>query len=85
MITGKDFNILAQKAHFLGGLAAVWGSAVLFSAPIYGAIGITVFAVVKEFWYDQHYETPEIRGSNSLDFLFYVFGAGIALTTCLLK
>jgi hypothetical protein len=38
-----------------------------------------LFAAVKEFWYDHTYESPQTRGSDLEDFLFYVLGAAAEL------
>jgi len=79
MITTKLFNQVAQGGHFCAGLAAVWGGAALFGRPVIGALLITTWAAVKEFWYDKNFETEEVRGSDLEDFLFYTGGAAVAL------
>lgn len=78
MISQHDYNVLAQKAHFLAGIVAVFASQIFFHNRNYGAVAIILFALVKEFWYDENYETPEIRGSSAQDFLFYFIGAVFA-------
>lgn len=94
MITDKQFNILAQKAHFVAGLAAVWGAAVLIpqlgQMPMRdgaraGLCALIVFAMIKEFWYDYKYETPEVRGSSLEDFAFYALGAIVAYAACVAR
>jgi hypothetical protein len=74
-------DTVAQSSHiwFGGWVVFVFG---LWTSPWWGALAITIFAGIKEGWYDQNYETAEIRGSNLRDFVFYV--AGAALTALLL-
>jgi hypothetical protein len=38
-----------------------------------------LYASLKEFWYDQNYETEEQRGSNLEDWGFYMIGLVSAL------
>jgi hypothetical protein len=45
----------------------------MHAALIAAAVG-TVAAALKEFWYDQNYETVDTRGSNLLDFSMYEIG-----------
>jgi hypothetical protein len=54
--------MLAARAHFS-----------LKTALIVGAVGI-VAAAGKEFGYDAHFETTDARGSDLMDFSFYVLG-----------
>jgi len=81
MITDKQFDSLAQNAHMLGGSCAVFGCDALWGVrgKWAGAALIFVFALVKEFWYDERYETPEVRGSSAEDFIFYCVGILAAL------
>lgn len=77
------FNQVSQLAHIAGGLAVVFGSVVLFGTPMraveWWAFGVVAaLAAVKEFWFDQRYETDVVRGSNLEDWSFYLLGAGIA-------
>lgn len=75
------FNQVAQLGHFAGGLAGLWGWVVLFH-PSHLWIPMLVIAFVtglKEFWYDQHFETPVVRGSNLEDWTFYQIGSVVAL------
>jgi hypothetical protein len=75
------FNSVAQTGHTIAGALAVFAPLVLIG-PMWRFVGagvIVLWALVKEFWWDQHYETPEIRGSSLEDFTFYCVGAGIAL------
>jgi hypothetical protein len=80
-ITPKLFNQIAQAGHFAGGAAIVFGLVVLthhhsFAWPAF--LIVLALAGVKEFWYDEKYETAEVRGSSVEDFVFYAFGAGFA-------
>jgi hypothetical protein len=80
-VSASLFNQVSQLAHFAGGLAGLWGSVVLFH-PRHLWIPMLVIAGVtglKEFWYDQHYETPVVRGSNFEDWTFYQVGSLTAL------
>jgi hypothetical protein len=77
----KMFAFVAANAHWLTGIFVVFGF-VVFHRPTWLWYAVPSFAVltaVKEFWYDQHYEIPEIRQSNLQDFLFYQLGVVIGL------
>lgn len=87
MITEDAFYTLADRAHFLFAMTVVWGH-LLFCGEHY--VGYTIFgiiggAAVKEYWWDENYETAEIRGSNTRDFLGYTAGALIAIGLYVLK
>jgi hypothetical protein len=47
-------------------------------ALIVGGVAL-VAAAIKEFWYDQNYETTDERGSNLLDFSMYAVGIVLGL------
>jgi len=85
-ITDKQFDTLAQINHVLAGLL-VPTLAVAYcpvhNVPFYMAGAFALYAAVKEFWYDQNYETPEVRGSNLRDFLFYLLGDALAIVAYL--
>lgn len=75
-IDPSEFNMVSQNAHWEAGLAWVWG-AILLVGPqaMWWAFGIGIVAAgVKEFWYDEKYETIEVRGSSLEDFTFYCVG-----------
>ena len=40
---------------------------------------ISVFATIKEFWYDEAHENPLVRGSSPLDFGMYMAGVATAV------
>jgi len=82
MITDSEFYQISDRAHFLGASSAVLLPLALGFQPRWAFIvaGLMVlFAAVKEFYWDVHYETPEVAGSGLRDFLGYVLGAGTAL------
>lgn len=87
MIKISQFDWLAQKSHILSGALAVFAPLALSGekAMWIGALVITIWALVKEFWYDERYESKEERGSNFRDFFFYVSGAAIALSIWAIK
>ncbi len=58
---------IAQRFHFFSWL---W-----FGMLISCGVGL---AALKEFWYDEKYETPVTRGSSLKDFTFYILGIYIA-------
>lgn len=72
----KSLDSISQNAHMLTGASWTFLFIVLhhpgwlwYAIPFY----ITVTAW-KEFWYDDRFEIPEIRGSSPKDFLFYNIG-----------
>jgi hypothetical protein len=75
------FNEVAQASHFfiaawaIGTSEAIWRG----NAKFWACLGVVFFAAVKEFWYDHTYESPQTRGSDLEDFLFYVLGAAAEL------
>jgi hypothetical protein len=87
MIPEATFDTVSQLSHVGWGLAVVWGFA-LIGKPSWlwwvAPLG-TALAAVKEFFYDQHYETTEVRGSNLRDFLFYCVGIYSALVIYLIR
>jgi hypothetical protein len=87
-ITPKLFNQVAQLGHFAGGAAIVLATVVLWHdsrAPFAGFIGVLLAAGVKEFWYDEHYESTEVRGSSFEDFMYYMVGATAALIVAVVR
>lgn len=82
MISNKTAYQWAQNAHLLAGSTVVlltfdltanvkahWIVAALFFA-------LTAF---KEFYYDEHFETANERGSSVLDFAYYQAGVMLGL------
>lgn len=87
-ITPKLFNQVAQLGHFAGGAAIVLAFVVLWRVPYAEYVGfgiVAVAAAAKEFYYDEHYESTEVRGSSLEDFLFYLIGAGAAMLVALVR
>jgi hypothetical protein len=87
-ITRKLFNQVAQLGHFAGGAAITLATVVLWRAsyaPFAGFGIVVVLAAIKEFWFDEHYESAEVRGSNLEDFSFYLLGAGAAAIVALVR
>jgi len=74
LIGDGEFDTVAQSAHvFFGGwVVFVFG---LFTSPWWGVVAVLSFAAIKEGWYDQRYETSEVRGSNLRDWAFYLLGS----------
>lgn len=68
------FDTVAQSAHVWFGGWIVYTFALWTSAWI-GAAAVLLFAAVKEFWYDEKYESVYVRGSGWRDFAFYALGA----------
>ena len=76
-----SFNTVSQFAH--AGVAYSITLSVLMLGGIHAlywflpaSVGL---AAAKEFWYEYHYETVEVRGSSLQDFLFYSLGIGLAI------
>jgi hypothetical protein len=86
MITNKEFNLVSQISHTGWGLAITFaGKALLLGYWYLIFAGIYIaYALIKEFWYDSRYETPDVRGSNLEDFLFALLGTIIAIILILL-
>jgi ABC-type dipeptide/oligopeptide/nickel transport system permease component len=69
-------NMAAQIAHALAGYAAVL-TLVLLGVPhavVVACVIVTLYALVKEFWWDYKYEDAVTRGSSLEDFVFYIVG-----------
>jgi VanZ family protein len=81
MIDFKEFDFVAQNAHLCFGALMVFVPTYIFGpgALWYAMALFLVYALVKEFWYDERYETVEVRGSSLKDFLFYMLGAALGL------
>lgn len=78
VVVGKTlWNVTSQASHVAVSFAIMQivkhhGSHSL----IIMLIGL-LLAVIKEFWYDYHYETETERGSSLLDFVMYALGLGL--------
>lgn len=75
------YDEIGQTAHTLAGILVVLGPNALFGSRFMWAwvLALIIFAAVKEFWYDQNYETSDERGNNGKDFGFYILGLAIGL------
>lgn len=75
-LTNMPASWITQVAHF----AASYGIAMTFPEHRAAlALGITVYAAFKEFFFDIEYERPEVSGGwsgGAVDFLFLA-GGGI--------
>jgi hypothetical protein len=83
MIDNETFDKVAQNSHWAGGLALIYGSIALFGPDYlihFTLFGVT-YAAVKEFWWDYHYESTEVRGSSAEDFAYYCVGLAVALVS----
>jgi hypothetical protein len=86
----KAFNSVAQNAHMLSGAFIVFLPVVFHRASWLWYIipAYIILTAWKEFWYDVHYEIPEIRGSGLRDFIHYqswVVGLGLYFLSTLVK
>ena len=73
---GQNIQAVAACAHFFAAGYLIF----LFSGhALWAAVGITVYAAVKEFWFDAHYEAnpPQTTLDNFEDFAGYAAGAWI--------
>jgi hypothetical protein len=88
MIDDKTFNQVAQAGHFAGGSAIVLAVVVVTHehawAVLWGFLLVAALAGFKEFWWDEHYETAEVRGNGLEDFTFYMIGASAAALVAIL-
>jgi hypothetical protein len=81
-VSDREYDKLAQKAHLLGGAIVIWGSILFFgreSIP-FAWLAVLLLSGIKEFWWDETFETAEIRGSSLKDFAFYLLGAMLAIS-----
>ena len=80
MISSTDYEIAAQFAHFFTAAFLVSQLGRLgWKGLLVGSFGMLVFAVIKEFWYDQKHESLLVRGSSLLDFVMYTAGNALAV------
>jgi hypothetical protein len=81
-----SFNTVSQFAH-LGVSYSITLSVLTIGGlhSLYWFLPISVgAAAVKEFWYDEKYETAEVRGSSLEDFIVYLTGISGAIAFDLL-
>lgn len=79
MITEKEFDDIAQRAHLLFGIVVVLVPSYLWSPKYAWAYGtlLLIWAVWKEAYYDVYYEREEVRQSGLRDFVYYLIGVAI--------
>lgn len=75
-IVVDSLDFIAQNAHMLTGAVLVFlfmifrkMSWLWYVIPVY-----VLFFAWKEWYWDEHFEIPEVRGSNLKDFIFYQVG-----------
>lgn len=75
-MSDPSFNTVAQIAHVAVAYAVVLSLLlVLGPGSLYWLIPVSVgAAAIKEFWYDEKYESASVRGSSLEDFLWYCVG-----------
>lgn len=80
-IDPKLFNQISQLGHFAGGAAIVLAGAMFHRewVLIGTFVGLLILAGLKEFAYDEYFETAEVRGSSLEDFSFYALGGVLAV------
>jgi len=81
-LRNPTYNELAQAAHFFGAAFVVLASG-RFGPHLhwYFSAALIIYALLKEFWYDLHYERPEVSGGikgGIVDFSFYALGVLVA-------
>jgi hypothetical protein len=84
MIPEKEWNDLAQRAHWLGGLCAVLAGFIAdgWKGAIVGGFAIGIWATWKELWWDPHHENAaercDSRKGDWEDLAYYFVGIGLA-------
>jgi hypothetical protein len=85
-IANVTFDEVSQFAHFFTAYAIVLTGCFFGLIPgVVAAIGMFLFAIIKEFWFDMKYEDEATRGSSPRDFIFYCLGAGCSLAVFVVK
>jgi len=77
MIDSKTFDTVSQAAHVFFAAFVVLAFA-HYGLAILGGMLMFIFAALKEFWYDYHFESVAVRGSSARDFAFYLVGIALA-------
>ena len=75
--TGENQNFITFMAH--SGIAC--SVILMFRGNLFITALAVILAVIKEFWFDLHYELspPQTIGDSSLDFAGYLTGMVVAL------
>lgn len=83
VIALEDFYTICDRAHFLFAYAVLLTFGMHY---LWWTTGLVVIgSAVKEYWYDQNYETVEDRGSNTRDWLGYCAGCAFAIVVLFIK
>jgi hypothetical protein len=87
VVDEKTFNLVSQMGHFAGGLACAWGSYMFWGwhGALWSILVLAVLVGIKEWWWDNRYETAEVRGSNLLDWSMWMAGSVVANLAIFLK
>jgi hypothetical protein len=80
VVDERTFNLVSQLGHFAGGLACAWGSYTFWGqhGALWSLLVLAALVGVKEFWWDNKYESAEVRGSNLLDWSMWMAGSAVA-------
>ena len=80
-ISVQDYEVAAQFAHFFSAYAIVFtlGHFFEYRGLFWGALGMSIWAFVKEFLFDLKREIPLLRGSSFVDFVVYEAGVVAAI------
>lgn len=73
VLSDPSLENVGQSAHVFFAAFLV----LAFHGNWYAVGAMVVFAAVKEFWYDENYETADVRGSNLRDFAYYMLGIAL--------
>lgn len=74
----KMFNMVSQNSHWLAGYAYGFTYLHFFGFSWIAFLFWVALTSWKELYYDERYETPEIRGNSWVDLGFY--NAGLVLS-----
>jgi hypothetical protein len=76
----KYFNFVSQIAHISATYGLSYTAYTKFGIRgfLIAALGILIYAIWHEFFYDPRKENPATRGSDLEDFLFLCFGPLLA-------
>jgi hypothetical protein len=75
-MSDPSFDTVAQSAHAWFGGWLVYTFA-LWTSPWWAVVAIAIFGAVKEYWYDEKYESPTVRGNATRDMVFYLLGSSL--------
>jgi hypothetical protein len=80
VVDEKTFNLVSQMGHCAGGLASAWGSYMFWGqkGALWSMLVLAILVGIKEWWWDNKYETAEVRGSNLLDWSMWMVGSAVA-------